>query len=160
MGRGDHKRDINIEKSFEALGDAKLQALVGFHVFTGCNQTGKFNDHAKQSWWNTFITSPKKVIDALLLVNSVKHQTEEWHNHVCPESLLQKPSNRYRQPFKVPVAYVFKNQLEPEKLAPTFSTLKYTIHWSYYMTYIWTSAVSTNPIYDSQTSCSSVGDRT
>ena len=47
VGRGDHKRDINIGKSFEALGDAKSQALVGFHAFTGCDQTGKFYDHAK-----------------------------------------------------------------------------------------------------------------
>ena len=40
VGRGDHKRDISIGKSFEALGDVKSQALVGFHVFKGCDQTG------------------------------------------------------------------------------------------------------------------------
>ena len=39
-GRGDHKRDTNTGKSFEASGDAKSQALVGFHAFTGCDQTG------------------------------------------------------------------------------------------------------------------------
>ena len=61
VGRGDHKQDINIGKSFEALGDAKSQALVGFHFFAGCDQTGKCNDNAKQSCWNTFITCPKKV---------------------------------------------------------------------------------------------------
>ena len=31
VGRGDHKQDINIGKSFEALGDAKSQALVRIH---------------------------------------------------------------------------------------------------------------------------------
>ena len=67
VGRDDHKRNINLGKSFEALGDPKSQALVGFHAFTGCDQTGKFNDHAKQSCWNTFITSPKKIIDAFML---------------------------------------------------------------------------------------------
>ena len=48
VGRGDHKRDINIGKLFGTLGDAKSQVLVGFHAFTGCDQTWKFNDHAKQ----------------------------------------------------------------------------------------------------------------
>ena len=50
VGRGDYKREINIRKSFEALGDDKLQALVGFHAFTGCDQTRKFDNHAKQSY--------------------------------------------------------------------------------------------------------------
>ena len=78
VGRGDQKRDINIGKSFEALGDAKSQALVGFHFFAGCDQTGKCNDNAKQSCWNTFITSPEKIIAAfMLLENSIKHPLEE-----------------------------------------------------------------------------------
>ena len=66
----------NIGKSFEAL-DARSQALVRFYAFTGCDQTGKFNDHTKQSRWNIFITSPKKIIDAFMLLgNSIKHPTE------------------------------------------------------------------------------------
>ena len=56
VGRGDYKRKINIRKSFEALGDDKSQALVGFHAFTGCDQARKFDNHAKQSYWNTFDT--------------------------------------------------------------------------------------------------------
>ena len=64
VGRGDYKRDINIGQSFEALGDAKSQAVVGLHAFTGCDQNGKCNDNAKQSCWNTFITCPKKAINA------------------------------------------------------------------------------------------------
>ena len=52
--------------------------LVGFHAFTGCDQTGKCNDNAKQSCWNTFITYPKKAINAFMLLgNSIKHPTNE-----------------------------------------------------------------------------------
>ena len=40
MGRGDQKRDINIGKSFEALGDAKSQALVGFHFSQAATKLG------------------------------------------------------------------------------------------------------------------------
>ena len=78
VGKGDQKRDINIGKSFEALGDPKSQALVGFHFFIGCDQTGKCNDNTKQSCWNTFITFPEKIIAAfMLLENSIKHPLEE-----------------------------------------------------------------------------------
>ena len=40
-----------------------------------------------------------------------------------------------------------KTQLESDKLPPTFSALKYMIHRSHYITYIWKSAISTNPIF-------------
>ena len=39
-----------------------------------------------------------------------------------------------------------KKQLESDKLPPTFLALKYMIHRSHYITYIWKSAISTNPI--------------
>ena len=49
-----------------------------FHAFTDCVQTGKFNDHAKQLCWNTFITSPKKIIDTFMLLrNSINDPMEE-----------------------------------------------------------------------------------
>ena len=90
VGRGDHKQDINIGKSFEALGDAKSQALVRFHAFTGCDQTGKFNN-TKQSCWNTFITCPKKIIDAFVLLrNSIKHPVEE-----CIDGIIMFALNLY-----------------------------------------------------------------
>ena len=69
-----------------------------------------------------------------------------WHNNASPESLLQKPSNRYRQPFKVRWHMFSKKQLESDKLPPKFSALKYMIHRSHHITSIWKSAISTNPI--------------
>ena len=39
-----------------------------------------------------------------------------------------------------------KKQIESDKLPPTSSALKYMIHRSFHMTYIWKSAISTNPI--------------
>ena len=83
VGRGNYKRDIDVGKSFKALGVPTPQALVSFHSFTVCDETGKFNDYAKQYCGNTFITSSKKVIDvSLLLGNSNKHPTEECINEV------------------------------------------------------------------------------
>ena len=61
-----------------------------------------------------------------------------WHNHVCPESLLQKPSNRYRQPFKVTVACFQKNSL---------NQISYHQHFQY--SSIWYIEVITQLIYGS-----------
>ena len=96
VGRVDRKRDINIGKSFEVLRDAKSQALVGFYAFIGCNQTSKFNDYAKQSCWSTFITSPKKIIDAFTLPgNSIKHSMEE-----CIDDIIKFVLNLYCKNFQ------------------------------------------------------------
>ena len=139
-GRGEHKRDTNIGKSFEAPGDAKSQALVGFHAFTGCDQTGKLNDHAKQLCWNTFIPSPKKIIDTFMLLrNSINDPMEE-----CIDGIIMFVLNLYckNRPTDIDNLsklrwHMFsKKQLESDKLPPTSSALKYTIHRSHYITCI------------------------
>ena len=132
VGRGDYKRDIDIRKSFEALGDAKSQALVGFYAFTDCDQNGKYNDHAKQACWNTFITSHKKVINTFtILGNSIKHPTEE-----CIDGIIMFALNLYCKNRPTDISnlsklrwHMFsKKQLESNKLPPTFPALKYMIH--------------------------------
>ena len=39
-GKGENRRDINISKCCETLGPERCKALLAFHVFTGCDQTG------------------------------------------------------------------------------------------------------------------------
>ena len=46
----------------EVLGRDVCETLLGFHAFTGCDQTGKFNGHSKSSCWQTFLSSPPDVI--------------------------------------------------------------------------------------------------
>ena len=80
--------------------------LVGFHAFTGCDQTGKFNDHAKQSCWNTFITSLKKIIDAFMLLgNSIKHPMEE-----CIDGIIMHRSHY--------TAYIWKSAISTNPILP------------------------------------------
>ena len=49
-GRGNDKRDISIKNCVEAIGSDHAKAILGFHVFTGCDQTGRFNGKSKSSW--------------------------------------------------------------------------------------------------------------
>ena len=138
--RGDHKQDADIGKSFEALVVAKSQAFVGFHALTGCDQTGNFKDNAKQSCWNTFITSPKNVINFFILLgNSIEHPLKK-----CIEGLTLFILNLYSKCrpthidslSKLQCYMLSKKQLESDKLPLIFSALKYMIYQSHYMTLI------------------------
>ena len=149
VGRGDHKRDINIGESVEALGDAKSQALVGVVHSQTAKKLGNLmimqNSRAATHLLHLFLRLSMLLYYLVILSNIQRKKVLIWwYNHICPESLLYKPS--IRQPFKITVTYnLRKKQLESDKLPSTFSALKYMIYRSHYMTYIWKSAISTNP---------------
>ena len=54
-----------IGKCYEILGPELCAALVGFHVFTGCDQIGRFNGKSKGAWWEAFLKADTDVIKAL-----------------------------------------------------------------------------------------------
>ena len=39
------RRDINVKTAYKVLGAERVNALLGCHEFTGCDQTGKFASH-------------------------------------------------------------------------------------------------------------------
>ena len=50
---GSHK--INIGAAYEVLGPQRSNTFSGFHDFTGCDQTSKFNWKLKATCWKTFL---------------------------------------------------------------------------------------------------------
>ena len=50
--------------AYHALGDVNSAALLGFHSFTGCDQTGKFNGYSKLSCWKTLTKFKPTVLEA------------------------------------------------------------------------------------------------
>ncbi|MEO0688202.1 MAG: hypothetical protein AAFY76_24875, partial [Cyanobacteria bacterium J06649_11] len=54
-----------IGKCYEMLGPELCAALIGFHVFTGCDQIGRFNGKSKGTWWQIFLKADADVIKAL-----------------------------------------------------------------------------------------------
>ena len=64
-GRGNDKRDISIKNCFEVIGSDHAKAILGFHVFTGCDQTGRFNGKSKSSWWMVFMEAVDPILQAL-----------------------------------------------------------------------------------------------
>ena len=61
-------RDIDVGKAYHALGSIRSSALFGFHSFTGCDQTGRFNGYTKLPCWQTFFKSELEVLEAFQLL--------------------------------------------------------------------------------------------
>ena len=53
-GKGKYARNINIGPSDEGIWSSHVQALLGFRVFTDCNQTESFPRNSKPFWWKKF----------------------------------------------------------------------------------------------------------
>ena len=64
-GRGKDARKINIASCYEGIGPRYAKALLGFHVFTGCDQTGRFSRKTKTFWWKEFQKADDDTLDAL-----------------------------------------------------------------------------------------------
>ena len=64
-GKGKDARKIDIGSSYEGIGPSPAQALLRFHVFTGCDQTGSFSRKSKTFWWKKFQRADEDTLDAL-----------------------------------------------------------------------------------------------
>ena len=49
-GKGDQNRTIDVGTCYEAIGPSRAAAILGFHTFSGCDQTGKFCGKSKSTW--------------------------------------------------------------------------------------------------------------
>ena len=132
------RRMIDIGNCYEAIGPLRASSVLGFHTFTGCDQTGKFRGKSKSTWWKSFMESSSKTLIApSLLVSSESLPTldvlEELESFVVqtyigdkfPEHINTIPELRWYQ--------FSKFQTKTDKLPPTASTLKYKIFRSHYV---------------------------
>ena len=63
-GRGSKKRSIDVGMAYEALGADRSSALLGFHAFTGCDQTSRFCGKSKLTCWKVFKTANMNIVEA------------------------------------------------------------------------------------------------
>ena len=64
-GSGSNRRHIPIMPIYHALGQNRINALIGFHALIGCNITGRIFSKSKLAWLNTFSTDSENVIKGL-----------------------------------------------------------------------------------------------
>ena len=56
---------FHCRECYESIGSNHADALVGFHVFTGCDIIGHFLGKSKALWWKTFKSSSQEELRAL-----------------------------------------------------------------------------------------------
>ena len=64
-GSGKNEPTISVQRCFEALGSKRAEAILGFHVLTGCDQIGRFSGKSKSSWWQEFLKCNEDALIAL-----------------------------------------------------------------------------------------------
>ena len=65
VGTGSKRRVINLRSIYESLQPEQVSALLGFHAFSGCDQTGTFRGKTKLSCWSAFQKADAEVQRAL-----------------------------------------------------------------------------------------------
>ena len=61
---------IDIGNCYEAIGPLRASLVLGFHTFTGCDQTGKFRGKSKSTQWKSFVENSNKTLIVLILPDS------------------------------------------------------------------------------------------
>ena len=56
---------FHCRECYESIVSNHADALVGFHVFTGCDIIGRFLGKSKALWWKTFKSSSQQELRAL-----------------------------------------------------------------------------------------------
>ena len=64
LGRSKDIRQIDIADSYEAIEYEIATAIIGFHSFTGCDFTSKFNGKSKKSSWKLLLKSYGEILKA------------------------------------------------------------------------------------------------
>ena len=142
-------REIDIGATYVALDPQHSSAILGFHAFTGCDQTGKFYGKTQAFCWKTLIESGNEELAALQKLG----ESEEVPTEDMIQGLEAFTVRLYRQnvPLSVKLLsdmqwYPFsRKQSEAEKLPLTKAALKYKILRAHYVTMMWKRSDQPNP---------------
>ena len=125
------------------------RALLGFHAFTGCDQTGKFSGFTKSSCWNALVKSSDDVLDAFAKLGEASASLEEvldsleefviqlYCRNDTPSDVHSLSSLRW---------FMFsKKQMDSLSLPPTKETLRQKVLRAHYTTLVWKSSHLPSP---------------
>ena len=69
--RGNDQRDIEIRKMYESIGPLHAKAILGFHVFTVCDQICRFYGKSKLECFRIFTDCQREKLDVSLLLDQL-----------------------------------------------------------------------------------------
>ena len=139
---------FKLQTIHENLGREACKDLLGFHSFSGCDQTSKFNGYSKLSCCELFQSSNGSILEAFqeLGKNLSPSTYDGLENFVmdlyCPKLPLTISNIGGELRW-----YMFsKFHYESEKLTPTKSTLCEKIPRSHYTSSVWKSVHLPSPV--------------
>ena len=126
---------------YESLGPKRSEALLAFHVFTGCDQTGRFCGKSKSNWWKNFMKTDNDVLNAFAHLGIGEDLPTLETLASLEEFVVELYAGSNRSKSITSLAdlrwHLFsKYQTEAEKLPPTFGALKYKIFRTHFVTMV------------------------
>ena len=137
-GVGNKKRVISLRSIVNALGPAKVEALPGFHAFSGADITGRFAGKGKPTCWQALNRCSTEVVSAFAALGTsemVEVDTERRiEAFVCQ---LYEPGTTVVDVSELRWRLFTKKQLEAERLPPTRGALHGAIFRAHYQSMVW-----------------------
>ena len=160
-GTGCRRRCIHLNSIYDAIGPNRVAALPGFHAFTGCETTGKFNGKGKTTCWNVFQEASEESLQSFSMLGDLSQSVDELlpglETFVC--RLYDKRSN-VCDIGKLRWELFRKKQEEGQRLPPTRSALYQAALRARYQCAIWINDHVARPILPlpSEHGCETEGD--
>ena len=142
---------------YASIGPLHAKAILGFHLFTRCNQIGHFYGKSKLECFRIFTDCQKEKLDGFIVLGSTE-STDSLDNlmEMLQEFVLDLYC-RHRLGTIKDIAtlryYLFsKYQKNLEHLPPTVEALRQKAKRSYYVAYVLKHALDADPFYPDHTS--------
>lgn len=145
-GTGEHRRVIQLEPIYKALGPNKAAALPGFHAFSGADITGRFVGKGKPTCWKVFKELDVDTLNAFALLGATDKPSETTiaalERYICKLYLPQSDLSDLAQ---VRWWLFKKKQAQAEALPPTHGALLPAISRAHFQAMIWINDIVANP---------------
>ena len=137
-GVGNRKRQIPLAPVVQALGISKVEALLGFHAFTGADQTGRFSGKGKLTCWQALNRCTDEVLAAFAALGTSDELTVGTESaieaYVCQ---LYESGTAVTDVGELRWRLFTKKQLEAQKLPPTRGALHEAIARAHFQAMVW-----------------------
>ena len=140
-GSGNDQHDIKIRKMYESIGPLHAKVILGLHVFTGCDQIGRFYGKSKLECFRIFTDCQREKLDAFIVLGSTESIDSFDDSIEMLQEFVLDLYCRHRPDSVKDIAilryYLFsKYQKNLEQLPTTVEALRQKVKRCYYVAYV------------------------
>ena len=128
---------LSIEAAHSLLGVKRSNAIIGFHVMTGCDENGKFAGRSKETCYKKFLEADDEILNGLASLGSGEAfpSIEVWSNlerFIC--RLYDSPLASIKE---LRWQLYSRKQAEGENLPPTVGALQEHVKRAHYLAMVY-----------------------